>query len=102
MNGVVYATMVTTAAAPEMKWLHHRMPRVLVSGERAGGGRGAGSVDGSSHAVDEVCRWLAGDEVTLREMAVGPTGHRLGGLVSEKADKAVGNVANSGPHLIGR
>ena len=36
VNGVVYATMVTTAAAPEMKWLHHRMPRVLVSGERVG------------------------------------------------------------------
>lgn len=42
-----------------------------------------------------------GDEVTLREMVVGPPGHGLGGLVSEKADKAVGNVANNGPHLIG-
>lgn len=40
--------------------------------------------------------------MTLREMAVGPPGHRLGGLVSEKADKVGGNVANNGPHLMGR
>ena len=102
VDGVVHATMVTTAATPELEWLHHRMPRVLVPGEPAGGAEGVASADGSNHADDEVRRWLAGDEATLRAMAVGPPEHGLGGLVSEKADKAVGNVANNGPHLIGR
>lgn len=97
--GVVYATMVTTAATPELEWLHHRMPRVLVPGEGSGAGGGVARGDG---AADEVRRWLEGDEATLRAMAGGPPEHGLGGLVSEKADKAVGNVANNGPHLIGR
>ena len=90
VDGVVHATMVTTAATPELEWLHHRMPRVLVPGEgSAAGGRAARE----DSAADEVRRWLEGDEATLRAMAADPPEHGLGGLVSEKADKAVGYCA---------
>lgn len=101
VDGVVYATMVTTAATPELEWLHHRMPRVLVPGEGSGASD-AGDVGGPGGTADEVRRWLEGDEATLRAMAAVPPTHGLGGLVSEKADKAVGNVANNGPGLISR
>lgn len=101
VDGVVYATMVTTAATPELEWLHHRMPRVLVPGEGSGAGD-AGDVGGPGGPDDEVHRWLEGDAGMLRAMAAAPPQHGLGGLVSEKADKAVGNVANNGPGLIGR
>ena len=101
VDGVVYATMVTTAAIPELEWLHHRMPRVLVPGEGSGAGD-AGDVGGPGGPDDEVHRWLEGDAGMLRAMAAAPPQHGLGDLVSEKADKAVGNVANNGPGLIGR
>lgn len=98
IDGVVYATMITTEATEELAWLHHRMPRVLVRD-------GAVSLEGEGQDAtgsDEVRAWLNGNEQTLRTIAAAPPATGLSGLSSEKADKAVGSVANNGPHLIGR
>ena len=100
VDGVVHATMVTTAAAPQLEWLHHRMPRVLGRGGDGAGGEG-GDQQGGGDQQDEVQQWLGGGEAALRAIAAQPPAHGLENLRSEKADKAVGNVANTGPHLIG-
>ena len=48
------------AAVPELEWLYHRMPRMLVPGVGSDVGD-AGGVD------DEVQRWLVGAQPVVRE-----------------------------------
>lgn len=72
------ATIVTTAATPEMEWLHDRLPRFL--GE------------------EEVRTWATGSPEEAASL-LAPTG--LEGFSARKADKAVGNVSNDYPGLIG-
>lgn len=79
IEGRLYATVITTAAAPQLEWLHHRMPWILVG--------------------DELGEWLGGvPEARAAEMVAStPT---VDGLVSVKADRRVGNVAHNGPELL--
>ncbi|MGP5557271.1 SOS response-associated peptidase [Corynebacterium flavescens] len=72
------ATIVTTAATPEMEWLHDRLPRFL--GE------------------EEVRTWATGSPEEAASL-LAPTG--LEDFSARKADKAVGNVSNDYPALIG-
>jgi len=71
-------TIVTTAAAPELAWLHHRMPAVL--------------------AIEDAARWLAPGEdaaaalACLRPDAAGLTGYAVSRLVNR--------VGNDGPECV--
>ncbi|KAB1504158.1 SOS response-associated peptidase [Corynebacterium sp. 320] len=80
-EGVLYATIVTCAAVPELEWLHHRMPRLLL---------GEGELDA----------WLQGEDwsvlATIDAEAVAHAG-----LTSRKASRQVGSVRNNSPALIG-
>lgn len=101
IEGKVYATMVTTAATPDLEWLHHRMPRVLVRG--AAQSAAAGTAESAGEAAgenDEVEAWLSGDFQLAEQIAAVPPSHGLEGLASEKVDKAVGNVANNDARLV--
>lgn len=84
-EGELRATVVTTASAEPVEWLHDRMPRVLDDGESL--------------------LWLGGasrDEGPLRGMASSVTGADLHGtLQAREVDRRVGNVAVNGPELIG-
>lgn len=79
-DGVVHATMITNDATPDLAWLHHRMPRMLVG--------------------DEVQQWLTGDQATREKIASEPPASGTEELVSKTASKDVGNVANNGERLI--
>lgn len=71
-------TVVTTAATEEMAWLHDRLPRFL--------------------APDEVRTWIEGAADDAAELLC-PTA--LTGFAVRPADRAVGNVRNDFPELIG-
>lgn len=78
---IVSATLLTTDAVGHLSSLHHRMPRVLSDGE--------------------VAPWLDATGFAAGG-AVGMTsGELVDTLVVRPADKAVGNVANDGPWLLG-
>lgn len=82
VDGALYGTIVTVDAVPEMQWLHHRMPRLLLS-------------------QDEVSAWLAGGD-EMRGMATHIDAELVGqfGLHSRKASRDVGSVRNNHPGLI--
>lgn len=79
-GSVVSATILTTAAVGHLADLHHRMPRVLADGE--------------------VADWL--DQADwASEGDVGVTAPDLvSQLTVREVGRAVGNVANDGPHLL--
>ncbi|MDN6509598.1 MAG: SOS response-associated peptidase [Corynebacterium sp.] len=86
-DGTLEATMVTTASAEPVAWLHERMPRVLGADETAAwldGGDGGDGGDGERRALAAT---VASDDVR-------------GVLRTGAADRAVGNVAANGPELI--
>ena len=73
------ATMVTTEALAPMDWLHHRLPRFLTQ--------------------EELRPWLSGD---MNEELLQPTPEKLREVFEIRpVDKAVGNVRNDYPELIG-
>nr|WP_120491148.1 SOS response-associated peptidase [Corynebacterium lactis] len=77
---VVSATILTTPAVGHLEQLHHRMPRVLADDEVAGW------LDQSG--------WASGGDV-------GMTSEELVDAFSVRpVGRAVGNVANDGPHLL--
>ncbi|MEL4151830.1 SOS response-associated peptidase, partial [Corynebacterium bovis] len=73
-------TVLTTASAEPVEWLHDRMPRLLTPAE----------------ARD----WLAGTpgDERLRDLAATPP--QRPGLRSRPVSTAVGNVGNNGPGLL--
>ena len=80
------ATVVTSASAEPVEWLHDRMPRVLGADGAAGG---------------EAATWLDGDGETLRELASRQPGEAVrSGLRTRPADRRVGDVAVNGPELL--
>lgn len=86
------STVVTSASAAPVEWLHDRMPRLLSGAEATawlGGGADTGS-DGSGRAAvrRDLASRIPPEEVraTLRTRA---------------ADRRVGNVAVNGPELLG-
>ncbi|HIW96212.1 MAG TPA: SOS response-associated peptidase [Candidatus Corynebacterium gallistercoris] len=80
-EGVLYSTIITTAALPEMEWLHHRMPRILTG--------------------EELHHWLAPEsEGELRELAGASRPAIPQHLTSRKVTTKVGNVSNNGPELL--
>lgn len=83
VDGALFGTIVTVDAVPEMRWLHHRMPRLLVG-------------DG------EVEAWLGGGP-GMREMTSSLDAEVIAsaGLHSRKAAQEVGSVRNNHPGLIG-
>jgi putative SOS response-associated peptidase YedK len=79
-EGELRATVVTTASADPVEWLHDRMPRVL--------------------ADDEAAVWLDGGE-ELRETASRVPGAQVREeLTTCPVDRRVGNVAVNRPELI--
>lgn len=83
-EGELRATVVTTASADPVEWLHDRMPRVL--------------------SDDEAQAWLDGGEggEVLREAASRVPGEAVRQVLTTRAvDRRVGNVAVNGPELIG-
>lgn len=77
----LHATIITTAAAEPLEWLHHRMPRVL------------------GHC--EAMAWLDAQDDDAQEMARNsPAEAVIEQLATRKADRAVGGVGNNGPELI--
>ena len=74
------ATIITTASAPPLEWLHDRMPRFLDQAE--------------------IPAWLTGGESTARALlTVAPTSLR-DTLVTSPASLRVGNVRNDDPDLL--
>ncbi|WP_291478383.1 SOS response-associated peptidase [Corynebacterium sp.] len=87
------ATMVTTASAGPVDWLHDRMPLLL----GAGGTGGTGAAGG-----EEALAWLDGSDDDRRALAASVPGDRvLGVLRTREADRRVGSVAVNGPELTG-
>lgn len=79
-EGQLRVTVVTTASAEPVEWLHDRMPRVL--------------------ADDEAAVWLDGG-AELREAASRVPGEKVREVLTTRAvDRQVGNVAVNGPELI--
>ena len=79
-EGELRATVVTTASAEPVAWLHDRMPRVLSDGE-------AGAwTDGGDQLRETASR--VPDEVTRRVLTI------------RAVDRRVGNAAVDGPELI--
>lgn len=77
---IVSATILTTDAVGKLTNLHHRMPRVL--------------------ADDEVSDWL-GFSAWAADGDVGMTSAKVvDKLTIRPVNRAVGNVANEGPHLL--
>lgn len=81
VEGTVHTTIVTCPAAPELEWLHHRMPSIL--------------------APEEVMAWLSCPDDDARDMARRHTPSTVEALESTKAERAVGSVGNNGPELLG-
>ncbi|AGP31375.1 SOS response-associated peptidase [Corynebacterium terpenotabidum] len=80
-GGDLRATVVTSASAGPVAWLHDRMPRVL---------------------GEDAMAWLDGDGETLRAVASSvPPEEVLVGLGTREVDRRVGNVAVDGPELWG-
>lgn len=84
------ATIVTTASAGPVQWLHDRMPRVLgVAGES------------DVHGADEVHAWLDGSDDDRRTLAASAPGEGVLNLLdTREVDRRVGNVSNNDPGLI--
>lgn len=87
LAGRLTATMVTTASAGPVDWLHDRMPRLLAAGTDGGG---------------EVLSWLDGSDGDRRALAASPLRDGVLDLLrTREADRRVGDVAVNGPELIG-
>lgn len=83
------ATIVTTASAGPVRWLHDRMPQVL------------GAAGSDVAGADRVRAWMDGDDDVLRGLAGSePASGVLDALGTREVDRRVGNVANNGPDLI--
>ncbi|MDY6049232.1 MAG: SOS response-associated peptidase [Corynebacterium sp.] len=84
-NDAVYpgpsATILTTAAAAPLEWLHERMPRFL------------------DHT--EITAWLTGGESTARELLTITPESLREKLVTSPASSRVGNVRNDDADLLG-
>ncbi len=92
------ATIITTASAGPVGWLHDRMPRVLGIAGIAGP-----DTDGDISAVGaaEVHAWLSGTDDDRRTLAAStPGGDVLDMLATREVDRRVGNVANNDAGLI--
>lgn len=80
MDGVLYATIVTVAAVPELTWLHHRMPRLLGSGELE--------------------QWLGGTDLPALSQSIDAQLVQQFALTSRRVSREVGKVANNHPGLM--
>ena len=81
IDGVLYGTIITTEALPDLQWLHHRMPRILVG--------------------DEMDFWLSDAPDAERKGFVAASNmEATRTLTSRKVSTAVGNVANNSPALL--
>lgn len=75
------STIITTASAEPIAWLHDRMPRLLTA--------------------EEARAWLMGEKDMAERIVAGPSPESLRAhIVSSPADKAVGAVSNDYPELI--
>lgn len=92
------ATIVTTASAGPVEWLHDRMPRVLgIAGE--GSANSADTADSAGTA--ETRAWIDADPDAMRSLAGSQPGVGiLDRLTTDEVDRRVGNVANNGPDLL--
>jgi putative SOS response-associated peptidase YedK len=87
LEGRLVSTMVTTASAGPVGWLHDRMPRLLAAGADGGG---------------EVLSWLDGSDSDRRSLAASSPGGRVLDLLrTREADRRVGDVSVNVPDLTG-